>query len=86
MRSVADGEVSVVYFVAGFGNVVIISHYDGFRTVYAHLSQIMVKEGTMVREGQVIAKSGESISGEILHFQIWKNRDQQNPESWLTAK
>jgi murein hydrolase activator len=86
VRSVADGEVSVVYFVAGYGNVVIISHYDGFRTVYAHLSQIMVKEGTMVREGQVIAKSGESISGEILHFQIWKNRDQQNPESWLTSR
>lgn len=86
VRSVANGEVSVVYFVAGYGNVIIISHYDGFRTVYAHLSQIMVKEGSIVREGQIIAKSGESVSGEILHFQIWKNRDQQNPESWLTSR
>ncbi len=86
VRSVADGEVSVVYFVAGYGNVVIISHYDGFRTVYAHLSQILVKEGSLVREGQVIAKSGESLSGEILHFQIWRNRDQQDPEDWLASK
>jgi len=86
VRAVADGEVSVVYFVAGYGNVVIISHIDGFRTVYAHLSQILVKEGTLVKEGQVIAKSGESISGEILHFQIWKNREQQDPELWLASR
>jgi septal ring factor EnvC (AmiA/AmiB activator) len=86
VRAVANGEVSVIYFVAGFGNVVIISHLDGFRTVYAHLSQIMVKEGDIIKEGQVIAKSGESVSGEVLHFQIWKNRDQQNPELWLTSK
>lgn len=86
VRAVADGEVSVVYFVAGYGNVVIISHMDGFRTVYAHLSQILVKEGSLVKEGQVIAKSGESISGEILHFQIWKNREQQDPELWLASK
>lgn len=86
VRAVADGEVSVVYFVAGYGNVVIISHMDGFRTVYAHLSQILVKEGTLVKEGQVIAKSGESISGEILHFQIWKNREQQDPELWLASR
>ena len=86
VKAVANGEVSVIYFVAGFGNVVIISHFDGFRTVYAHLSQIMVKEGDVVKEGQIIAKSGESVSGEVLHFQIWKNRDQQNPELWLTSK
>lgn len=86
VKAVANGEVSVIYFVAGFGNVVIISHVDGFRTVYAHLSQIMVTEGEAVKEGQVIATSGESVSGEVLHFQIWKNRDQQNPEIWLTSK
>jgi murein DD-endopeptidase MepM/ murein hydrolase activator NlpD len=86
VKAVANGEVSVIYFVAGFGNVVIVSHVDGFRTVYAHLSQILVKEGDTVKEGQVIAKSGESVSGEVLHFQIWKNRDQQNPELWLTSR
>jgi len=86
VKAVANGEVSVIYFVAGFGNVIIISHVDGFRTVYAHLSQIMVTEGEAIKEGQVIATSGESVSGEVLHFQIWKNRDQQNPEIWLTSK
>jgi murein DD-endopeptidase MepM/ murein hydrolase activator NlpD len=86
VKAVANGEVAVIYFVAGFGNVIIISHVDGLRTVYAHLSQIMVKEGDTVKEGQIIAKSGESVSGEVLHFQIWKNRDQQNPELWLTSK
>lgn len=86
VRTVADGEVSVVYFVAGYGNVIIISHTDGFRTVYAHLSHILVKEGSLVKEGQIIAKTGESISGEILHFQIWENREQKDPEIWLTSK
>lgn len=84
--AVADGEVSVLSFIPGFGNVLIINHYEGYRTVYAHLSDIGVVESDKVREGEVIAKSGDSISGSVLHFEIWKERDKQDPESWLLKR
>jgi len=84
--AVADGEVSVLSFIPGFGNVLILNHYEGYRTVYAHLSDISVAESDKVREGEVIAKSGDSISGSVLHFEIWKERDKQDPESWLLKR
>lgn len=82
--AVADGEVSILSFIPGFGNVIILNHYNGFRTVYAHLSEITVVEAQKVRVGETIAKSGESVQGPLLHFEIWKEREKQNPELWLT--
>ncbi|MEK6754953.1 MAG: peptidoglycan DD-metalloendopeptidase family protein [Bacteroidota bacterium] len=82
--AVADGEVSILSFIPGFGNVIILNHYNGFRTVYAHLSEITVVEAQKVKAGEAIAKSGESVQGPVLHFEIWKEREKQNPELWLT--
>lgn len=84
--AVADGEVSVLSFIPGFGNVLILNHYNGYRTVYAHLSDIAVTEAERVREGQVIAKSGDSPVGSVLHFEIWKDREKQDPELWLVKQ
>ncbi len=81
--AVADGEVAVLSFIPGFGNVLILNHYGGYRTVYAHLSDIAVVESQKVNEGQVIARSGDSLAGAILHFEIWKDREKQDPEWWL---
>lgn len=84
--AVANGEVSVVSFIPGFGNLLILNHYGGYRTVYAHLSDIAVSENQTVIEGQVIAKSGDSVEGNILHFEIWKDREKQDPEDWLVKR
>ncbi len=84
--AVADGEVSVLSFIPGFGNVMIVNHYNGYRTVYAHLSEITVVELQKVRTGDAIAKSGDSIAGNVLHFEIWKEREKQNPEVWLAKR
>jgi murein hydrolase activator len=81
--AVADGEVAVLSFIPGFGNVLILNHYNGYRTVYAHLSDVSVTESQHVTEGTVIAKSGDTVAGAILHFEIWKEREKQNPEWWL---
>jgi len=81
--AVADGEVSVLKFIPGYGNVLILNHYGGYRTVYAHLSDIFVSEGQRIREGQVIGRSGDSLGGSLLHFEVWKDRAKQNPEAWL---
>jgi septal ring factor EnvC (AmiA/AmiB activator) len=82
----ADGVVSAIDWIPGYGTVIIITHKDGYRTVYSHLSEIFVKEGDKVKFGSVIAKIGESIEGNIVHFEIWNSRINQNPEIWLARK
>lgn len=86
VKAVAEGVVSAIDFVPGYGSVIIISHKGNFRTVYSHLSQIFVSEGDVVKKGKVIAVVGEGIEGNILHFEIWNSRDTQNPEQWLSRK
>jgi murein DD-endopeptidase MepM/ murein hydrolase activator NlpD len=61
----------------GYGQVVIIQHSFGYKTLYAHLSTSAVKRGQSVRSGQVIGKVGNSgrSTGPHVHFEIWlKNR------------
>ncbi len=82
--SVADGEVSTILWYPSYGNLLIINHYDGYRTVYTHLSEILVAEGQKVKEGERIGTSGEAIDGPRLHFELWKDREKQNPEHWLS--
>jgi septal ring factor EnvC (AmiA/AmiB activator) len=84
--AVADGEVAALSFIPGFGNVLILNNYAGYHTVYAHLSDISVSKSDRVREGEVIAHSGESVDGSVLHFEIWKERDKLNPELWLAKR
>lgn len=72
VRAPGNGKVIIVERRAGFGLVVEIDHGFGYRTVYAHLSKAMVKEGEKVIRGQVIAKSGNSglSSGPHLHYEV----------------
>lgn len=86
VNAVAEGEVSMITWLPSFGNVVIVNHYGGYRTVSTHLSEISVVEGQRVREGDVLGMSGESLEGARLHFEVWKDRDKQNPESWLSPQ
>jgi len=46
----------------------------------------VVSEGQQVTDGMVIAKSGDSVSGSILHFEVWKEKEKQNPEAWLSKR
>ncbi|GHS87536.1 peptidase [Campylobacterota bacterium] len=56
----------------GFGNVITLSHNFGFKTIYGHLSKILVKQGDFVKKGQLIAYSGNSgySNGPHLHYEI----------------
>jgi septal ring factor EnvC (AmiA/AmiB activator) len=86
VRCVGDGIISAIDWLPGYGNVIIVSHKEDYRTVYGHLSEIYVSEGDRVKSGTVLAKVDETIEGEILHFEIWQSRDKQNPELWLAKK
>lgn len=86
VRAVADGVVSAIDWLPGYGSVVIITHKGDYRTVYSHLSDIFVKEGDRVKSGSMIGRVGESLEGNVLHFEIWYSRNKQNPEVWLARK
>jgi septal ring factor EnvC (AmiA/AmiB activator) len=86
VRAVADGEVALIHWLPSYGNLIIINHGHGYRTVYAHLSEISVINGQQMKEGAVIAKSGETVSGNMLHFEVWKEKDKQNPREWLARR
>ncbi|HVO74912.1 MAG TPA: peptidoglycan DD-metalloendopeptidase family protein [Ignavibacteriaceae bacterium] len=86
VKSVSQGIVSAVEWIPGYGSVVIITHNEDFRTVYGHLSEILVEEGDEVKAGQVIAAVAEDLEGRVLHFEIWNSRINQDPEIWLSRK
>lgn len=86
VRSVGEGVVAAIDWLPGYGNVIIISHKNDYRTVYSHVSEIFVSEGDKVKSGSVIALVDEGIDGYVLHFEIWRGRDKQNPELWLAKK
>lgn len=84
--SIAEGYVSAIDWIPGYGSIVIITHRDEYRTVYGHLTNIAVKEGARIKSGSVIGKVNESLEGNILHFEIWSGRNYQNPDLWLARK
>jgi murein DD-endopeptidase MepM/ murein hydrolase activator NlpD len=86
VSTVAAGEVSTIWWLPSFGNLVIVAHEGGYRTVYAHLSDIDVEEGDRVSAGQSLGKSGEGLNGPMVHFEVWKGRETLDPEKWLRSR
>jgi murein DD-endopeptidase MepM/ murein hydrolase activator NlpD len=72
VMSVFDGKVRLARTYEGYGKVVIIRHYNGLETLYAHLNKIRVKEGDIVKAGQFIGNGGMTgnASGTHLHFEM----------------
>jgi murein DD-endopeptidase MepM/ murein hydrolase activator NlpD len=68
-----------------YGNLLLIRHADGYVTAYAHLSEILVKQGDTVKRGQVVAKSGQTgdVPSPQLHFEIRKKSTAVDPMPYL---
>ena len=84
----ADGTVTGISRSAkGLGNSVTVTHADGYRTVYAHLSEIAVSLGRSVRQGTLLGKVGISGScfAACLHYEVWKGDQCQDPVFYFFA-
>jgi septal ring factor EnvC (AmiA/AmiB activator) len=86
VTAVAPGEVATIWWIPSYGNLIIVNHQDGYRTVYTHLADIDVTEGQTLAEGDILGTSGDTLDGPRLHFEVWKDREKQNPEQWLTRQ
>lgn len=70
----------------GYGKLVIIKHNKNYLSVYAHNSQILVKEGQQVSRGQKIAEMGNTDSSTVkLHFEIRHQGKSVDPAKYLAA-
>jgi murein DD-endopeptidase MepM/ murein hydrolase activator NlpD len=81
--AVAPGIVSLIGETPYYGKVIIITHGNGFRSVYSTLSEINVTAGDNIKLNQVIGKTGETIDGQSMHFELWQGSTAVNPREWL---
>lgn len=77
-------EVSFNFF--GYGKEVVIDHGFGYKTRYAHLNTIDVKEGDMVERGQRIGGMGNSgrSTGTHLHYEVMYKGNKVNPSNYFS--
>ena len=81
-KAVFDGTVAQVVVIPGYNQCVLVQH-GAYFTFYCKLKSVTVKAGEKVKTGQVLG-TVDTIGGEDqFHFQLWKERNPQNPENWL---
>ena len=80
-----NGRVILSKFMDHYGNTLLIEHRDNMTTRYAHASQLLVKEGEIVKKGQLIAYVGSTgnSTGNHLHFEVRYSDFPLNPLDFL---
>lgn len=85
---VAPGRVDYIGWMRGYGKFVIINHFGGYLSIYAHLDKINVLENQEVKYGDELGLAGEtgSLNGPKLHFQIRQSSETLDPRKWLEKR
>jgi murein DD-endopeptidase MepM/ murein hydrolase activator NlpD len=85
IRAMRRGKVIRAGWSRGYGWMVMIDHGGQVLSLYAHLSEVQVREGERVDGQQVIGLSGQSgnASGPHLHFEVWRRGWPEDPVSLL---
>ena len=80
-----QGRVIYADWYGGYGNAVIVDHGNGMTTLYAHCSDLYVKDGDVVAKGQPIASVGSTgfSTGPHLHFELRANGEPIDPAAYL---
>lgn len=88
VRAAAEGVVELAYFSESYGYNILINHNNGFKTRYAHLSEVKVSKGEKVEQSQVIALSGSTgfSTGPHLHFEVVKGGKRVNPIEYVSNR
>ena len=85
VKAAASGEVLYAGWLRGYGKVIIILHRGGMATVYAHLRDIVVREGQRVAQGEIIGSVGSTgwSTGPHLYFEVRIDGRAVNPLKYL---
>ena len=85
VRAVFKGVVTEIMFIPGDNNVVIVRH-GNYLTVYSNLVEVFIKKGDVVNVKQRIGKLAVSSgNNSTLNFQVWRDKDNLDPQLWLTS-
>ena len=85
VRAVGRGRVEFSGVLPGYGNCIIINHGEGYYSLYAHIAEVFVDQGSQVEKGGLIAETldqGTGMKG-ALHFEVRKSKKALDPEEWL---
>jgi murein DD-endopeptidase MepM/ murein hydrolase activator NlpD len=87
VRATAEGIVTKAGRVGGYGNLVEVTHKNGFATRYGHLSAILVAIGQKIKVGQIIGKLGSTgrSTGPHLHYETRIDGNAVNPQRFVRA-
>lgn len=86
VNATADGVVRVPAFDSdGYGNWIEIDHGNGYKTRYAHLSEVNVRDGERVTANQKIGEVGSTgdSTGAHLHYEVRRNGQAVNPRQFF---
>ncbi|OIO03669.1 MAG: hypothetical protein AUJ51_03695 [Elusimicrobia bacterium CG1_02_56_21] len=85
IRTSADGVVRHSGWAQGYGMCAVVDHGFGYSTLYGHMSEIVAKEGAVVKRGQVIGRMGSTgtSTGNHLHYEVWTGGVPRNPMKYL---
>lgn len=83
--AVAKGTVAATGFKRGYGQLVIVDHGNQYYTIYAHLSQVLVKKGEEVNVRYPVGLSGSTgtLGPPQLYFEMRQGVNTLNPQLWL---
>lgn len=79
-----DGKVVYAAPLGIYGNCIVVDHGYGLQSIYGHLSRIDVRDGDMVKQGQVMGLSGQTgmAGGDHIHFAMQLDGVQIDPKEW----
>jgi septal ring factor EnvC (AmiA/AmiB activator) len=88
IRSVSDGVVAFADWMRGYGLLAIVDHGEGFFSLYAHASKLLVSVGDSVRGHQPIGEIGDTgLTGEsTLYFELRQGGEALDPLAWLARR
>ncbi len=85
VRAALVGEVIIAGWRNGYGKTVVLNHYDGYSTLYAHMSKISVSVGDEIKHGNRLGSLGSTgwSTGPHLHFELRKEGTAIDPRPFL---
>ncbi|CUQ68220.1 murein hydrolase activator EnvC family protein [Candidatus Nitrospira inopinata] len=88
IQAVMPGTVVYADWLKGYGLVIILDHGNGFFSLYAHASKVLVKVGEQVAGGHPIGETGDTgvIGENTLYFELRQGTEPVDPLQWLARR